>query len=353
MAMIHVVIPVYNAVKFLQEAVDSVLNQPFKGIDIVLVDDGSTDGSPALCDSIAAKEERVHVIHQKNGGVSAARNTGIAFFLERYPDEDYIAFLDADDCWAQASITENVIVHTESKDVVVFPCYFANNAITRLRLVPLSVLGPVENPAECTFWDVLVYVWNKFFKISFLRESNLRFICGVFCGEDTCFVGAALYHAKSLVGLDTPVLCYRKHSASVTNRLGNKNVEPWLVQIQGLIDCLDLFDIKELCYRIRIIDYCCWWFLEMSEAYYQKLRIDNKPYDILQSHPLRDRFENQNIGLSQREKRRISFMMNHRIRFKMKFFLKGMICGLKKTVQRIPIVSRIYEMHFYPLTYSK
>ncbi len=83
--MIHVIIPVYNAIKYLRAAVDSVLDQPYKGINIILVDDGSTDGSGALCDMLAAESNRVSVIHQENTGVSAARNAGIEAVLETTP----------------------------------------------------------------------------------------------------------------------------------------------------------------------------------------------------------------------------------------------------------------------------
>ena len=83
MNWIHVVIPVYNAVLYLRETVESVLKQPYKRIDIVLVDDGSTDGTSELCDEIANTEERVNVIHQINSGVSVARNRGIEYFLNQ------------------------------------------------------------------------------------------------------------------------------------------------------------------------------------------------------------------------------------------------------------------------------
>ena len=81
MAFINVIIPVYNAEKYLEETVNSVLSQPYKDIEIVLVNDGSTDSSPEICDKIAENEKRVTVIHQKNGGASSARNKGIEFVL--------------------------------------------------------------------------------------------------------------------------------------------------------------------------------------------------------------------------------------------------------------------------------
>ena len=110
MAFIHVIIPVYNAKKYLREAVRSVLIQPCKDIEIILVNDGSTDGSADLCDELAAEESRISVIHQQNQGVSAARNAGIEKVLERGTD-GYIAFLDADDMWASSFLEKEITAY--------------------------------------------------------------------------------------------------------------------------------------------------------------------------------------------------------------------------------------------------
>lgn len=90
--LISVVIPVYKVEKYLRECVDSVINQTYKNLDIILVDDGSPDKCPAICDEYAEKDTRVRVIHRKNGGLSAARNSGIDIARG-----EYITFIDSDD----------------------------------------------------------------------------------------------------------------------------------------------------------------------------------------------------------------------------------------------------------------
>ncbi|MDR1322219.1 MAG: glycosyltransferase [Gracilibacteraceae bacterium] len=92
MPQVSVIMPVYNAEAYLARAVDSVLAQTLRDLELILVDDGSTDSSPALCDAYAARDDRVRVIHQKNGGAPAARNAGIAA-----ASGDYIGFMDSDD----------------------------------------------------------------------------------------------------------------------------------------------------------------------------------------------------------------------------------------------------------------
>ena len=98
--MVYVVVPVYNMEPYLERCVDSVLNQTLREIRVVLVDDGSRDGSGALCDRYAAAcPGRVWTVHQSNGGLSAARNAGLArcFALSQDPAQDYVLLLDADD----------------------------------------------------------------------------------------------------------------------------------------------------------------------------------------------------------------------------------------------------------------
>ena len=96
MATISVVVPVYKVEAFLNRCVDSILSQSFPDFDLILVDDGSPDNCGQICEDYAARDSRVHVIHQKNGGLSAARNTGIDWAFA-HSDSQWIAFVDSDD----------------------------------------------------------------------------------------------------------------------------------------------------------------------------------------------------------------------------------------------------------------
>jgi len=107
---ISVIIPVYNAEKYLQPCVDSVLMQTYKDFELILVDDGSRDGSGAMCDNIASQDSRVHVVHQKNAGAGAARNAGLS-----KAQGEYIVFVDSDDMIRQGYF-ESLAPHNE--DVV-------------------------------------------------------------------------------------------------------------------------------------------------------------------------------------------------------------------------------------------
>ena len=116
MLKVSVVIPVYNVMPYLERCVQSVVRQTYQNLDIILVDDGSTDGSGQLCDEIAIRDQRIHVIHQKNQGLSGARNTGL-----RNANGEYIIFMDSDDEWLIDSGLEKLIEKTDiATDLIVF-----------------------------------------------------------------------------------------------------------------------------------------------------------------------------------------------------------------------------------------
>lgn len=117
--MISIVIPVYNVEKYLAECVDSVLGQTYQDYEIILVDDGATDSSGAMCDEYAQKDARIRVIHQPNGGLSAARNAGLSA-----ASGEYIYFLDSDDYIEPTTLVDLVSVAAqEQADVVFFDGY--------------------------------------------------------------------------------------------------------------------------------------------------------------------------------------------------------------------------------------
>ena len=113
MPKISVIMPVYNSKQFLRMAVDSVLNQTFKDFELILVDDGSKDGSGAVCDEYAQIDARVKVIHQENGGICSARNTGMKAAVG-----EYLAFIDNDDEYLPNLLEENYTLAKEHLSLI-------------------------------------------------------------------------------------------------------------------------------------------------------------------------------------------------------------------------------------------
>ena len=101
---ISVIIPVYNVEKYLKQCVDSVLQQTYQNIEVILVEDGSSDDCPRICDEYKKIDDRVVVVHQQNGGLSVARNTGISLMTG-----DYVMFLDSDDYWDDVDAVKRLV----------------------------------------------------------------------------------------------------------------------------------------------------------------------------------------------------------------------------------------------------
>ena len=117
--LISVIIPVYNVEQYLEECVNSVLTQTYKNIEIILVDDGSTDSSGSMCDSFSSENKNICVVHQKNGGLSAARNTGLS-----YAKGEYVYFLDSDDYIAEDALEKLCfLAEKDSSDIVFFDAH--------------------------------------------------------------------------------------------------------------------------------------------------------------------------------------------------------------------------------------
>lgn len=222
MVAIHVIIPVYNAVRYLREAVDSVLNQPYKNIDIVLVNDGSTDGSSELCDEIAAQESRVSVIHQANAGVSSARNAGIDFVLRRGATEDYLAFLDADDAWTSCFWDDNNIALLEQGYCVVGFQSCRCNSLTTRRSMPITMTAGAHQGGADNVW---VHSHQTFgamlYSVRHLSNYSIRFFDGLKINEDRIFNMQCIYLAKEIYLENCLLYLYRNNNSSTSHQKRN------------------------------------------------------------------------------------------------------------------------------------
>ena len=137
-----IIVPAYNVAQYIEECIESILNQDYDNYEIIVVDDGATDETPKILDEIASKSEKVRVIHQKNGGLSAARNSGIEAALG-----DYILFLDGDDFWSEKSfLTEvNKKINEKNVDVVIYSySYYYPDKIIKKSLNLKDITGELK-----------------------------------------------------------------------------------------------------------------------------------------------------------------------------------------------------------------
>lgn len=210
MPKVSVIIPVYNVEAYLRQCLDSVVNQTLREIEIVCVDDGSTDGSAAILEEYAAKVVRIKIIKQKNAGVNVARKEGL-----KLATGEWITFCDADDWLEQDAIAEMVNV-AKQEDADCVCC-----GMLRDWRNGTSVFRPFDEMGPSDTYNAVV---NKLFKRNLLE--NLMMDESVSLGEDLMVSAQAMAKAKKIAVLKKGFYHYCENSSSMTHvQNGRKRVE--------------------------------------------------------------------------------------------------------------------------------
>lgn len=224
MPKISVIVPVYNTEKYLRRCIDSILGQTFTDFELILVDDGSLDNCPQICDEYAAKDRRVIVIHKRNEGVSAARNCGLDV-----AQGTYIAFCDSDDYWdlsylnqlvheiewekADCVVSNYIILDEEGEKIGQSKHYESSKMIVnqeeRRSYLLRDILGGK------TGWEV----WTRLFRSTIIQGNNIRFCttCGNYA-EDLEFTLEYCLYAKKVCCIGYSGYYYVKHKGSMMQR---------------------------------------------------------------------------------------------------------------------------------------
>lgn len=190
--LVSFIVPVYNVEKYLEECVNSLRQQTIKDIEIILVDDGSSDGSPAICDNFKKIDKRVKVIHKINGGLSDARNVGL-----NIAQGDYVIFIDSDDFWANEKNLEQLLVEFEKTpecDFIGFNCSYYYPSLNK-TVKWVKYASEIENPIspkDCITKLVESGTFPmsaclKIFKRSLL-QNNIEFIKNIYSEDIPWFI---------------------------------------------------------------------------------------------------------------------------------------------------------------------
>ena len=205
MPSLSVIMPIYNSEEFLQKAIESVLNQSFKDFELILIDDGSTDNSGAICDKYAELDKRVIVAHQSNGGICAARNRGLDL-----AQGEYIAFADNDDEYMDGLLEDNYALAIKfNADIVKYGIKYIDikRDGKQKEVKGYSVSSGVYNELdiireyrELRGSNIFTFVWNTLFRRSLIDEKIIRFDSRIrFGGEDCSFNYDCLKHIQKMV----------------------------------------------------------------------------------------------------------------------------------------------------------
>lgn len=236
MVKISMIVPVYQVEKYIAQCIESVLNQTFSDFELILIDDGSKDNSGAICDSYAAKDDRIIVIHTKNNGAATARNIG----MERASGK-YITFLDGDDYLAE-NMLARLYEKIENSDYDIVVSDFLNilpdekdNFTLHLQERTVSgreVLEHLKNEKNYGVWTI---VWNKIYKREVLE--NLRFPDGKYFEDE--FFSDKVYLNSNQIHVIPDILCYHRVLASST--MNTQKTENYLDLIDALRERLNIY----------------------------------------------------------------------------------------------------------------
>ena len=210
---ISIIVPVYKTERFLSACISSILAQTFTDFELILVDDGSPDSCPALCDAAAAKDSRIRVIHQKNCGLSGARNAGLDA-----AEGEWIAFVDSDDT-ITPDFCAKLYHAAQEAGAQMAVCNYrqVDEALTPIREQYLHVRREVLTPEQALEHSTLLpymVVWNKLYHRSIFAQ--LRFAEGKL-NEDTLLIAYAYEKADRIANIPDVLYLYRKVAGSIVN----------------------------------------------------------------------------------------------------------------------------------------
>lgn len=222
--MISIIVPVYNVEKYIKQCVDSIIAQTYKNIEIILVDDGSPDNCPEICDAYAKSDSRVKVVHKKNGGIMSARQAGLKAALG-----EYIGFVDGDD-WIEPDMYAHFAdaIDTYQPDMALCEFYFSYPEEEGLSSQQMSKPFFLKEDMKREIYPTMLFkdkfysfgvnpcCWSKVFKKELLERVLYNITTSIKIGEDAAFVYPCLLKAENVAYLDRFLYHYRINQKSMT-----------------------------------------------------------------------------------------------------------------------------------------
>lgn len=290
MVKVSVIVPVYNVEDYLAECLDSIINQTFDDIEIICVNDGSTDNSLKILERYQCLDSRIKIISKENGGLSSARNIGIDNASGKY-----IYFIDSDDYCSSVTIAECYDnAERNMSDIVIFDSIWKNAIDGRFiifgiprfadnfenRIFNIDIAEPI------IYKEVPVSVWNKFYNLRFLRENNIRFYEDMIY-EDVPFWAAVYTKAQRITYIPKSFYFYRRDRiGALTTLKGRESFDvikaysrvKYELQNSGYWDkCADVVNL------LMIMDFIKKYFSiksEFREEFFNKIKLFTASVDV-------------------------------------------------------------------------
>lgn len=251
---LSIIIPAYNVEKYIERSINSVSNQTEKEIEIIVINDGSTDKTKEIIEELQKKDKRIILVNKKNGGLSSARNIGIDLAKGKY-----ICHLDGDD-WIEARAYEKMLnlAEEENLDIVVSDYYddFDNGKIEKHSDVKLEskVCSGSDYLKKYFMGEGVSAIWNKIYKTDLYRKYKIKHPLGISIGEDLATLSKLLLNAKKIGKIDECFVHYIQNPSSMTrNKIALK-----FMDLQGAFQSVEDYykqQNKYEEYKIQILQY--------------------------------------------------------------------------------------------------
>ena len=268
MPKVSIIVPVYNVEKYLSKCLDSLINQTLKDIEIICVNDGSTDSSLAILKDFANNDSRIKILDKQNEGVSVARNTGIEVATGQY-----LMFVDSDDYLVENACEKALIaIEHENSDI----CIFGHYDLVDEKLVKSSVNKDIikaQKQNNQTYTDFSINIWDKIYNREFLIRNSINFIPNLKTSEDVIFNFICQFNNPKVSYSTEPLYVYRLASEnSATSKSYIKSDIESLKQFMGL----EIFKRQNLSSQLNVVGRFlagCYWA-------YKKFNKDNVDAEI-------------------------------------------------------------------------
>lgn len=281
MPKVSVIIPVYNAHEYLCACIDSVVGQTLEDIEIICVDDGSTDDSLEILNRYQKKDSRIIVLHQENSGAGVARNYGL-----RYATGEYLSFLDCDDFFELNMLEISYTKAASSLDILVFGCDFFDDVIQQFnpcsysinrKLLPKRAVFCANDVQKDIFKLFVGWAWDKLIRREFVKTNNLQFQ-NLRTSNDLLFVFSAILQANR-IAVNTEILVHHRQtsgSLSVTREKSWMCFHYALTALREQMQKIGIYDRFEQDFKNYYVHFSLWNLETLKEpAYtllYNKLR---------------------------------------------------------------------------------
>lgn len=276
-----IIIPVYKVEKYLQECIDSVINQTFKNMEIILVDDGSPDKCPQICDEYAQRDKRIIVVHKENGGLSSARNAGL-----RIAKGEYVIFLDSDDYYCENDFLEIINHEMEGKELD--SLFFQRRSFvdSTKELLPLpapyNLFADNEKSIlyELATKDQLdASAAMKVIRRLYLIENNLYFKEGMF-SEDVEWFFRFAQNLQKVAVTETVAYCYRLRDGSITHTITEKNINDLWYSVTTYSELILQMEDEKV--KQALLNYLAYQYFIVLGLIYKVLKKSERKYFLLE-----------------------------------------------------------------------